>query len=464
MNFLSKVNSLKKKSKIFDHRNNQIDIKKLNNFSKKLNKSLKKKNRLVLVFSENTIEFLIGYYSFLNLAFPQMILNSQINEDELKKILTNYRPTYIYINKKTFTLNQKFFFHFKIIDEIKDNLILVYKKNNNYKINSKLALLISTSASTGSQKFVRISYKNLIDNTQKIVKALKINSSDTSITTMPPNYTYGLSIINTHLIKGGNIIMTNNSVFEKNFWEVIKKYKVTNINGVPYFYELLKKLKITREKLPNLKFFTSAGGALDTNVYNYFKDFVSKFNLKFYCMYGQTEATSRISILSYKDFHKKFGSIGKPLDGGNLYIDKNKDVGELCYEGKNVCLGYAQNYKDLKKDNENKGILKTGDIAKKYKNNFYIIGRKKRFAKIYGHRINLDEIQKKLHDSNMKCVCIEKNNLIYILTDKKNHIKKIKKEMEKQSLKQNYFKTLFVRKFIYNSNGKISYSIMKKNL
>ena len=158
MNFLSKVNSLKKKSKIFDHRNNQIDIKKLNNFSKKLNKSLKKKNRLVLVFSENTIEFLIGYYSFLNLAFPQMILNSQINEDELKKILTNYRPTYIYINKKTFTLNQKFFFHFKIIDEIKDNLILVYKKNNNYKINSKLALLISTSASTGSQKFVRISY------------------------------------------------------------------------------------------------------------------------------------------------------------------------------------------------------------------------------------------------------------------------------------------------------------------
>jgi long-chain acyl-CoA synthetase len=281
---------------------------------------------------------------------------------------------------------------------------------------------------------------------------------------MPPNYTYGLSIINTHLFQGGNIILTNSSVFEKNFWEMIKKFKVTNINGVPYFYEILKKIKVSREKLPNLKFFTAAGGALDVSVYEYFKSFVSKFNIKFFCMYGQTEATSRISILSYIDFHKNFGSIGKPLDGGNLYIDKNKDVGELCYEGKNVCLGYAKDYKDLKKDDENKGILKTGDIAKKYKNNFYIIGRKKRFAKIYGHRINLDEIQKKLHDSNMKCVCIEKNNLIYILTDKKNHIKKIKKEMEKQSLKQNYFKTLFVGKFIYNSNGKISYSIMKKNL
>ena len=464
MNFLSKIDSLKKKSKIFDDKNNQLDIEKLNNFSKKINKTLKKKNRLVLVFSENSLEFLIGYYSFLKLALTQMILNSQINGEDLKKILKNYRPTYIYINKKVFTSNKIFFSQFRIIDKIKENLILIYKKKNDYKINKKLALLISTSASTGSQKFVRISHKNLIDNTYKIVKALKISSSDTSITTMPPNYTYGLSIINTHLLQGGNLIMTNNSVFEKNFWIMIKKFKVTNINGVPYFYEILKKLKISREKLPNLKFFTAAGGALDVSVYEYFKNFVSKFNIKFFCMYGQTEATSRISILNYKDFDKKFGSLGKALDGGNLYIDKNKKTGELCYKGKNVCLGYAKNYKDLKKGDENKGTLKTGDIAKKYKNNFYIIGRKKRFAKIYGHRINLDEIQKKLQDSKMKCICIEKNNQVYLLTDNKKNIDKIKNELEKQSLNQNYFKILFVKKFIYNSNGKISYSMMEKIL
>lgn len=464
MNFLSKKISLKKKSIIFDDKNNQLNIEELNNFSKKINKTLKKKNRLVLVFSENTIEFLIGYYSFLNLGLAQMILNSQTYGEDLKKILKNYRPTYIYISKKIFILNKIFLSRFKIVGEIKENLILIYKKKNDYKINKKLALLISTSASTGSQKFVRISHNNLIDNTQKIVKALKISSSDTSITTMPPNYTYGLSVINTHLLQGGNIILTNNSVFEKNFWEMVKNFKVTNINGVPYFYEILKKLKISREKLPNLKFFTSAGGGLDGDVYEYFKNFVLKFNIKFFCMYGQTEATSRISILNYKDFHKKFGSLGKALDEGNLYIDKNKNTGELCYKGKNVCLGYAKNYKDLNKGDENKGILKTGDIAKKYKNDFYIVGRKKRFAKVYGHRINLDEIQKKLQDSKMKCVCIEKNNQVYLLTDNKKNINKIKKELEKQNLNQNYFKTLFVKQFIYNSNGKISYSMMEKSL
>ncbi len=464
MNFLSKLNSLKKKSKIYDDNNNSIGVTKLNYFSKKINKLLKNRNGLVLVFSENTIGFLIGYYSFLNSASPQMILGTQISNDDLCKVLNNYKPSFIYINEKIFINKKRLFSKFKKIDKINEYLILNYKKKNDYKINKKLALLISTSASTGSQKFVRISHKNLIDNTEKIVKILKINSTDTSITTMPPNYTYGLSIINTHLMRGGNLVMTNKTVFEKNFWELIKKFKVTNINGVPYFYEILKRLKISREKLPYLKFFTAAGGALDNDIYEYFRDFVLKYHIKFFCMYGQTEATSRISILNYNDFDKKFGSIGYALTGGKLYIEKNKTVGELCYQGKNVCLGYANSYKDLKKGDENRGVLKTGDIAKKYKNHFYIIGRKKRFAKIYGHRINLDEIQKKIQESKIKCICVEKNNQIYLLTDNRKNIDKMKIELKKQNLNMNFFKVKFIKKFIYNSNGKISYKMMEKKL
>ena len=128
MNFLSKKISLKKKSIIFDDKNNQLNIEELNNFSKKINKTLKKKNRLVLVFSENTMEFLIGYYSFLNLGLAQMILNSQTYGEDLKKILKNYRPTYIYISKKIFILNKMFLSQFKIVGEIKENIILIYKK------------------------------------------------------------------------------------------------------------------------------------------------------------------------------------------------------------------------------------------------------------------------------------------------------------------------------------------------
>ena len=121
-----------------------------------------------------------------------MILGTQISNDDLCKVLNNYKPSFIYINEKIFINKKRLFSKFKKIDKINEYLILNYKKKNDYKINKKLALLISTSASTGSQKFVRISHKNLIDNTEKIVKILKINSTDTSITTMPPNYTYGL--------------------------------------------------------------------------------------------------------------------------------------------------------------------------------------------------------------------------------------------------------------------------------
>ena len=209
MNFLSKIKSLNKKSVIFDDKNNILDIKKLNYFSQNINEKLKNNNGLVLVFCENTIEFLIGYYSFLNSALTQMLLSSQITDEDLTKILNIYKPSYLYINEEKFMLKKKFFSQFKIIHKIKKNLILINKKKNNYKISKKLALLISTSASTGSQKFVRVSHDNLIDNTKKISQALRISSSDTTITTMPPNYTYGLSIINTHLYRGGNLIMTS---------------------------------------------------------------------------------------------------------------------------------------------------------------------------------------------------------------------------------------------------------------
>lgn len=464
MIFLSNISKLKKKSQIYDDKNKIVNFNKIIKFSNNIKNNFSKDKKLIVVFAENSIEFLMGYYSFLNSNLVQMLLSNQIADDDLIKILNNYKPSYLYISEKKFMLKKNFFSQFKLLNKVKKNLILVNKKKNNYKIYKKLALLISTSASTGSQKFVRISHDNLTDNTKKISQALRVTSSDTTITTMPPNYTYGLSIINTHLYRGGNLIMTNQSVFEKNFWKMVKKFNVTNINGVPYFYEILKRLKISKEKIPHLKFFTSAGGALDTKLYEYFKNFISKFNIKFFCMYGQTEATSRISILPHKFFFKKFGSIGKTLSGGSLYIDKNKDVGELCYKGKNVCLGYANNYKDLKKSDENNGILKTGDIAKKYKNNFYIIGRKKRFAKVYGHRINLDEIQKKLQDFSLKCICIEKNNLVYLLTNSKKNIQKIKTKLQKQNLNPNYFRIIIVKKFIYNSNGKISYSLMEKNL
>ena len=138
------------------------------------------------------------------------------------------------------------------------------------------------------------------------------------------NYSYGLSVINSHFIKGGSIYVTKNTILEKKFWQGIFANKVTNLNGVPFFYEILKKINLEKFNLKHIKFFTQAGGALDKKLNKFFVEYCKKNKKKFIVMYGQTEATSRISYLKWKYSSSKLGSIGKAIPGGKLKIRGNK--------------------------------------------------------------------------------------------------------------------------------------------
>ena len=260
----------------------------------------------------------------------------------------------------------------KSLYDLENHKILKIKKNINYKINKNLALMLSTSGSTGSVKFVRLSYKNIIDNTKNIVKYLNIKKNHRTITTMPPYYTYGLSIINTHLYAGASIFVTSSRVIEKSFWRYFNEKKITSFGGVPYFYEIIKKLNFNKMCFPNLKYFTQAGGPLNKDLTKYFLNYAQKTKTNFVIMYGQVEATSRMTYLPYKISKRKIGSIGIPIPGGKIFLQnaksKNANKGEIVYYGKNVSMGYSENYKDLKRDDENKGILKTGDLAEEMLN------------------------------------------------------------------------------------------------
>ena len=216
---------------------------------------------------------------------------------------------------------------------------------------------------------------------------------------MPPSYTYGLSIINTHLYSGASIVVTNLRVIEKAFWKLFNEQEVTSFGGVPYFYDILRKLKFHEINLPKLKYFTQAGGPLNRELTEYYLDYAEDNKIRFFVMYGQVEATSRMTYLPYKMSRKKTGSIGVPISGGKICLQNDKsndDVkGELIYEGKNVSMGYAICGEDLAKDDENNGVLVTGDLAKRDKDGFYyIVGRKKRFIKLFGNRVNLDETER----------------------------------------------------------------------
>jgi len=213
---------------------------------------------------------------------------------------------------------------------------------------------------------------------------------------------------------GASLILTDASVLEKRFWDLCKKYKATTMGGVSYTFEMLKRIGFERMNLEHLRYITQAGGKLSKELCVFFAETCLEKNMRFIVMYGQTEATARMSYLPWEDATRKAGSIGIPIPGGSIHLEDGNGnhiedahvPGELVYEGDNVTLGYAYNYTDLSKGDENKGVLRTGDVAERDDEGYYyIVGRMGRFLKILGKRVNLDEIEELLGKNGYDCAC-----------------------------------------------------------
>jgi len=329
-------------------------------------------------------------------------------------------------------------------------------------------LLLTTSGSTGSPKLVRLTYGNIEANARSIAEYLAITDSDRPVTTLPMNYSFGLSIINSHFLVGATILLTNKTLMEKDFWSFLKREKATTMSGVPYTYEILKKLHIFKMDLPSIKYMTQAGGKLNPDLNREFAEWALATNKRFYVMYGQTEATARMSYLPYQFVLSKLGSMGIAIPGGVFsIIDDNNNpvegaevIGELVYKGGNVSHGYAECGEDLIKEDENKGILITGDLAKRDSDNFYyIVGRKKRFIKLFGNRVNLDETERLLKNIISDCACTgEDDHMLVYISD-------ISREQEvreylalKTGINIRGFSIRHIDKIPKNSAGKTIYS------
>lgn len=354
-----------------------------------------------LVFSlcTNTIGSVVGYVAFLNSRIVPALLNAHLERELLNNLLSTYRPSYLWVPKEQ-------------AGQFED-AVQVYESfgyallRTGYKtlqpLHDDLALLLTTSGSTGSPKFVRQSYENIRSNTESIVEYLRLDAAERPITTLPMNYTYGLSIIQTHICVGATILLTDKSLMQKEFWNFFKGQKATSFGGVPYTFEMLDKLRFLRMDLPSLKTMTQAGGKILPELHEKFARYAKENHKHFVVMYGQCEATARMGYLPPDKAVEKRGSMGIAIPGGRFRLmdaDGNEitepnTTGELVYEGANVTLGYAERASDLMKGDERNGRLQTGDMARFDEDGYYyIVGRKKRFLKIYGSRVNLDEVER----------------------------------------------------------------------
>lgn len=363
---------------------------------------------LVFCVCRNSHESVVGYLACLRGRHVPALLSEDLDPEMLTGLLRAYEPGFIWAPKsKVGGLGT-------IEYSMGDFVLARIGRSGGIALHEDLALLLTTSGSTGSPKFVRQSTENIASNTRSIAQYLEIKASDRPITTLPMSYTYGLSILNSHLYSGASIILSSRTIMEKEFWSQLKTHHATTFGGVPYTYEMLKKLRFERMDLPSLKKLTQAGGNLGRELSAEYAEICERKGIEFIVMYGATEATARMSYLPWKYARSKAGSIGIAIPGGEFWLEDvdgqrlegPDQSGELVYKGNNVTMGYAESYPDLAKGDENRGILRTGDMAKRDSDGFYyIVGRKKRFLKMFGSRINLDEVEQLLKKDGFDCAC-----------------------------------------------------------
>ena len=380
---------------------------------------------LVFTLCKNTPASLLGYAGLVENGVVPALLNAELDRDMLTGLYEAYHPAYLWA-PEGFAWDGC-----ESVYSLWGYHLLKTPFGTETRLNDELALLLTTSGSTGSPKFVRQSYRNIEANTQSIVEYLKLDASERPITTLPMNYTYGVSILNSHLMVGATILMTECGIAQRDFWTFFRQEEATSFGGVPYTYEMLDRMRFMRMDLPSLRTMTQAGGKLQPELHGKFVNWCRAVGKQFIVMYGQCEATARMAYLPWERSLEKIGAIGIAIPGGRFeLIDVNGNpitetgvTGELRYHGDNVTLGYATCAADLSLGDERGGVLETGDMAQMDADGYFtIVGRKKRFLKMYGNRVNLDELEGMLKGQfpGMDVACGGRDDHLYLFATRED--------------------------------------------
>ncbi len=271
-------------------------------------------------------------------------------------------------------------------------------------IDLDLAAIIYTSGSTGEPRGAMLSHLNIRSNTESIVEYLKLTPSDRVMCVLPFYYVYGLSLLHTHVMVGGSIIVDNRFAFPNVVLQSMADNHATGFAGVPStFALLLHRSNLTSMEFPDLRYVTQAGGGMPPARIREWLERGPK--VPFFVMYGATEASARLTYLDPADLPRKLGSIGRPIPNVEIVVvtDEGKiagvgETGELVARGSNISSGYWNNPEESALRFGPLGY-RTGDLGYMDEEGYlFLVGRKHDMIKVGAHRVGAKEIEDVLNE------------------------------------------------------------------
>ena len=421
---------------------------------------------LVFCLCENRVGALAGFLALYDCKDVCLLLSAKIDKGLLDTLYETYQPSYFWMPEAKVSDTA-----YQVVYKYK-GYALCKTGNQAPKIHPDLSMLMTTSGTTGSPKLVRHKYGNIESNAKNVAKVFGWTEEEKGIIDLPMQYTMGLNVINSHLYAGATVLLIEANLMSPKYWSFVKEQKGSNFTGVPFSYEILNRLRFWKMDLPHLTTMAEGGGKLSDTLFQNFAENATEKGKRFFATFGTTETSARLAYLPPKDATTHIGSIGHSIPEGKLWLtDENgqeiteADVeGELRYEGPNVTMGYGTCIEDLTKGDEFCGVYETGDLAKKDQDGcFYIVGRKKRFLKLLGLRVSLDQSEKIITEHfGIECACTGDDNQMRVFITQEDKVEEVKNLIaEKTGLMTRFFAVTAIERIPRFESGKINYRELK---
>lgn len=347
-----------------------------------------------LLLADNSVFFVVSYLSLMRSGNIPLLVETRVGKEELAALMSSCHPVGAFMQQRLSTKAVSGIPTLTEADLPEEDV----EDLRPHVRSDDLAAVVFTSGSTGTKKGVMITHGNLIANTTSIIQYLELTSQDRMMVVLPFYYCYGASLLHTHLRVGGSLTISN-SIFLGAILDEIEKYQCTGLAGVPSTYQILiNRSDLLQRRFSSLRYMTQAGGKLEPRYIQMIVDSLPE--VRFFVMYGATEATARMSYLPPEMIRARMASIGKGIPGVHLEVlgEDGRPVmpgetGEIVAAGDNIMKGY---YGD---DEGTVAVLKdgryhTGDLATVDEDGYiYVVGRSKDIIKCAGYRVSPYEIE-----------------------------------------------------------------------